>query len=165
MKIGKMKSENNESDRVVLDKELEDWDGESDYILNEPIITRPDRMILEKEQIEKDLREGQEDRVTLDVGGRHFATSRKTLLKDKESLLTFLLQDGKKHYFIDRDGAHFRYILNYLREDCKISLAILPRENRYLLELRNECVYYKLAGLERLVETRIAMYRNLGLAY
>ena len=28
------------------------------------------------------------------------------------------------------------------------------------------CVYYQLAGLERrLVQTRIAMYRNLGLAY
>ena len=91
--------ENNDSDRVMLDKELEDRDGESDYTISEPIITRPDRMILEKEQIEKELREGQEDRFTLDVGRRHFATSRKTLLKDKESLFNILLQDGKKTLF------------------------------------------------------------------
>ena len=82
LKIGKMKISGKIMGvtGVMLEKELEDRDGEngeSDYIINEPIITRPDRKILEKEQVEKDLREGQEDRITLDVGGRHFATSRR----------------------------------------------------------------------------------------
>ena len=87
--------ENNESYRIMLEKEQEDRDGEngeSDYTINEPIITRPDRMILEKEQIEKDLREGQEGRITSDVGGRHFATSQKMLLKAMDSLFNILLQ-------------------------------------------------------------------------
>ena len=130
-----------------------------------PCVTSIDRELEERERIEKEVKEQEEGRITLDVGGRHFAASRTTLLKDKSSIFHIMLEDGKKHYFIDRDGAHFRYILNYLRQGCLTSLAVLPRENRYLLELKNECVFYKVFGLEKLCEHRLALYRSLGLAF
>ena len=130
-----------------------------------PIVTRRDRILAEVNEDEQILENIQVDRITLDVGGRHFATSRKTLLKAEGSILKLLVQDGKQHYFIDRDGAHFRYILKFLREDCNLAMAVLPRENRYLMELRNECTFYKLDGLKWLVEARLATYKDLGLAF
>ena len=129
---------------------------------NDPIITRKD---LELERKQNDVGFTLEDRITLDVGGRHFATTRMTLMKDGNSKLYSLAKRGQKHYFIDRDGAHFRYILNFLREDCNISMDVLPRENRYLLELKYECIYYNLDGLRRLVEARLDTYASLGLAF
>ena len=132
---------------------------------NTPVVTRKDRELEIREENEQILKELQGDRITLDVGGRHFATSRRTLLKADGSILKVLAQDGKRHYFIDRDGAHFRYILNYLREDCNLSVAVLPHENRYLMELCNECTFYKLEGLKQLVESRLAIYKDLGLAF
>ena len=138
---------------------------ELEHEKNTPVVTRKDRELEIREENEQILKELQGDRITLDVGGRHFATSRRTLLKADGSILKVLAQDGKRHYFIDRDGAHFRYILNYLREDCNLSVAVLPRENRYLMELCNECTFYKLEGLKQLVESRLAIYKDLGLAF
>ena len=133
---------------------------EGDMVTSSPIITNIDMRIKERKEIE-DFRSKMEGRITLDVKGRHIATSRKTLLKDPNSIFPILLQDVRSHYFIDRDGAHFRYILNYLRQDCSLEMAILPRENGYLLELKNECVFYQPVGLQQLVETRLNLYRDM----
>ena len=64
-------------------------------------------------------------RIVLDVGGMHYSASRSTLTKYPESILgvmfsdrhdleTMQCKDGS--FFIDRDGTHFRHILNYLRD-------------------------------------------------
>ena len=61
--------------------------------------------------------------IKLNVGGQHFTTSLQTLTKDTGSMLHAMFsgrfdakpgEDGS--YFIDRDGTHFRYILNYLQQ-------------------------------------------------
>ena len=61
--------------------------------------------------------------VKLNVGGQHFVTSVQTLRKDPNSILAAMFsgkfdtkpsEDGS--FFIDRDGTHFRFILNYLRD-------------------------------------------------
>ena len=98
--------------------------------MNEPIMTRHDEMVTETERLESNLKSKQETRITLDIGGRHFATSRETLLTDKKSIFNILLAEEKQHYFIDRNGALFRYILNYLQEGCEMNITILPRKNR-----------------------------------
>ena len=62
--------------------------------------------------------------VRLSVGGVHFATSIDTLTRgDPDSMLAAMFsgrhnvqKDEDGRYFIDRDGTHFRYILNYLRD-------------------------------------------------
>ena len=150
---------------IITETENNSTDPDPENITFQPIVTVPDRLAEEREKLETDLKSKQSGRITLDVGGRHFATSKETLMKDKNSLFTILLEDQKNHYFIDRDGAHFRYVLNYLREDCTMDIAILPRETRYLKELRNECIYYKLMGLLEIVNARLDQYNSLGLAF
>ena len=102
----------------------------------------------------------QRERVLLNVGGFKFETSRHTLRKDPKSLLARLPPGNS--VFLDRDGSHFRLILNYLRDDCQMgSPAVLPRERKYLLELKTECKYYNVKGLERIVERRIKQIEGL----
>ena len=55
--------------------------------------------------------------------------------------------------FIDRDGTHFRYILNYLRDG--VSEGSLPDDPQILRELLNEAVYYQITGLVESLEERL----------
>uniref|UniRef100_A0A674NNL9 Potassium channel tetramerization domain containing 1 n=1 Tax=Takifugu rubripes TaxID=31033 RepID=A0A674NNL9_TAKRU len=68
--------------------------------------------------------------VHIDVGGQMYTSSLGTLTKYPESRISRLF-DGtepivldrlKQHYFIDRDGHMFRYILNFLRTSEEFSL-------------------------------------------
>ena len=93
----------------MMDEELNSIEkGEE----SEPIVTHKD---IEPEGIENEVQFTLANRITLDIGGRHIATTRGTLMDYGNSKLYMLTKEGKKHYFIDRDGAHFRYILNFLR--------------------------------------------------
>ena len=69
-----------------------------------------------------------ETRIKLDIGGHLYTTSTLTLTKDSQSMLAAMFsgrhsvkkeEDGS--YFIDRDGTHFRYILNYLRGNLSVN--------------------------------------------
>ncbi|KAL4231669.1 hypothetical protein ACF0H5_009248 [Mactra antiquata] len=95
----------------------------------------------------------QENKIKLDIGGQLFTTSLLTLTKDSNSMLAAMFsgrhrlrQENDGSYFIDRDGAHFRYILNYLRDGC-IKDGTMPRNNTLWGELLNEAEYYQLSGL------------------
>ncbi|XP_059914351.1 BTB/POZ domain-containing protein KCTD1-like isoform X2 [Gadus macrocephalus] len=74
--------------------------------------------------------------VHIDVGGHMYTSSLATLTKYPESRIgrlfdgtePIVLDSLKQHYFIDRDGHMFRYILNFLRtskllipDDFKVS--------------------------------------------
>ena len=101
------------------------------------------------------------NKVILNVGGARFETSRLTLRKDLESLLARLFTTESSvvpqgnSIFIDRDASHFKLILIYLRYDCQINQAILPRERKYLLKLKKECEYYRVKGLSKIVKKRL----------
>ena len=97
-------------------------------------------------------------RIKLDVGGHIFTTSQLTLTREADSMLAAMFsgrhglkkeEDGT--IFIDRDGTHFRYILNYLR-DGGLGTDALPRSKQMLRELRNEAVYFQLHGLVQHIE-------------
>ena len=109
----------------------------------------------------KILKEIQSDKVILNVGGARFETSRLTLRKDPESLLAKLFTTESSvaprgnSVFIDRDASHFKVILNYLCYDLDINAAILPRERKYLLELKKECEYYRVQGRQEIVKLRL----------
>ena len=88
--------------------------------------------------------------VKLNVGGQYFVTSVQTLRKDPNSMLaamfsgkfdTKISEDGS--FFIDRDGTHFRFILNYLRD----GELILRKRAKFLDELRKEAEFYQIQGI------------------
>ncbi|XP_068712945.1 BTB/POZ domain-containing protein KCTD14-like [Montipora foliosa] len=88
--------------------------------------------------------------VELNVGGQHFTTSLLTLTKDTGSMLHAMFsgkfdtkpaEDGS--YFIDRDGTHFRYILNYLRT----GRLHLPADELVQMELLEEAQFYQIRGI------------------
>ncbi|XP_078350460.1 BTB/POZ domain-containing adapter for CUL3-mediated RhoA degradation protein 3-like [Oculina patagonica] len=88
--------------------------------------------------------------VKLNVGGHHFTTSVQTLTKDPNSMLAAMFsgkfemrpsEDGS--FFIDRDGTHFRFILNYLRH----GELILPDSAAFLKELEAEAKFYQIQGI------------------
>ena len=88
--------------------------------------------------------------VKLNVGGQHFATSVQTLTKDPNSMLASMFsgrfdmkpsEDGS--FFIDRDGTHFRFILNFLRT----GKLTLPEGATFIKELEEEAEFYQIQGL------------------
>ena len=88
--------------------------------------------------------------VDLNVGGHHFSTSVQTLTKDPNSMLAAMFsgrfemkpsKDGS--FFIDRDGTHFRFILNYLRN----GKLTLPEGATFLKELEEEAEFYQIQGI------------------
>ena len=95
------------------------------------------------------VKEAASSRVLLNIGGQKFDTSRATLTTDPSSLFALVIQEeGSQEYlFFDRDPAHFRLILNFMRNGCTCDLRTLPHDARYLYELYYEAKYYRLKGL------------------
>ena len=88
--------------------------------------------------------------IELNVGGHRFTTSLRTLTKDTNSMLAAMFsgryeieryKDGA--FFINRDGTHFRFILNYLRN----GELILPDGATFLKELKVEAKFYLIQGI------------------
>ncbi|OWF49548.1 uncharacterized protein LOC110451738 [Mizuhopecten yessoensis] len=107
------------------------------------------------EELERitEMNEIQEGRIKLDIGGVQYTTSLATLKKDSGSMLAAMFSgrhqlrtEADGSYFIDRDGAHFRYILNYLR-DGGIKDGTLPSNENLWRELLTEAEYYQISGL------------------
>ncbi|XAR64860.1 hypothetical protein NMG60_11008740 [Bertholletia excelsa] len=90
--------------------------------------------------------------VRLNIGGKKFCTTIDTLTqRDPDSMLAAMFsgrhtacQDSEKGYvFVDRDGKHFRHILNWLRDGIVPTLE----DNEYA-ELLQEAEYYQLLRKE-----------------
>ena len=96
--------------------------------------------------------------IKLNVGGHVYSTSLSTLTRDKSSMLAVMFSGRHKlvlskdnTYFIDRDGTHFRYILNYLRGDLHVDT--FPDDLTILKEIQREADYYQLSGLFEMIES------------
>ena len=88
--------------------------------------------------------------IKLNVGDHYFTTTRQTLTKDPNSMLAAMFsgksdmkpaEDGA--FFIDRDGTHFRFILNYLRT----GKLTFPEGEKAFKELQEEAEYYQIKGI------------------
>ena len=89
-------------------------------------------------------------RVKVDVGGVKFTTSQTTLRAVPGSMLDAYFSgrhtnetDEDGYHFIDRDGTHFRHILNFLRDTTNFTLE-LPTDQ--MKELLVETEYYGLTS-------------------
>jgi len=91
--------------------------------------------------------------IKLNVGGHQFITSLATLCQYPDTMLGAMFSgrhtlspEADGSYFIDRDGTHFRHILNLLRSpETSKAVAELPLSVQE--ELKCECDYYGLFDL------------------
>ena len=115
-----------------------------------------DKLAAERSEVEaeKAAMEGVQkfvsSRVVLNVGGKRIETSRQTLCNAQDSMLAAMFSgrhaltpDEDGSFFIDRDGKHFRHIVNYLRNGT-IQVELGTGAAR---ELAIEAEYYGLRDL------------------
>jgi hypothetical protein len=104
--------------------------------------------------------------VKLNVGGQLFVTTRATLMSDPCSKLASAkfdpesLHPAKEHdggFFLDRDPITFRYVLNYLRNDCKL-VSDIPDD--LLKDVRADADYFGLHHLSALCDTQLQAAHN-----
>ena len=126
-----------------------------------------DQQVVQKLEVElfKKFQETQAERIIFEVGNTQWHTSKVTARADPNSLFAMLFRkgcpfrpstsNGRPTYFFDRDPAHFRFILNYLRNGAMVQEGTLPRERRYLSELLSEVRFYRLRGLEEAILARL----------
>ncbi len=88
--------------------------------------------------------------VKLNVGGRHFATTRTTLTSHPDSVLAKMFSDPNPamldeegRYFIDRDGEVFKVILEYLRSHHLVDFGVSKQR------IRLEAEFF---GLDNLIQ-------------
>jgi len=141
-------------EKLVEEKEdFEQWREEQAAILEN------ERKIFEQQKkVVAHIIQGQSGRVRVNVGGHFYDTSLTTLTKDSHSMLSAmfsgrygLIQDSDGSYFIDRDGTHFRYVLNYLRDNT----VILPPNYLLHMELLKEADFYQLDGLAEIIKQNL----------
>ena len=96
--------------------------------------------------------------ITLDVGGVSFTTTRCTLRNIESTYFTRRFggqyDEGPTlngQYFIDRDSAHFRYILQYLRD----GQVVFPEGMDNLKQLLIEAKFYGMDSMVQRIETKI----------
>jgi len=90
--------------------------------------------------------------VEINVGGKIFATTIQTMTNQGSLFTNFQAKcDSQGRVFVDRDGTHFRWILNYLRDG---TLITVPSRVCDRLELLQEARYYQLAGLVNVLEAQ-----------
>lgn len=93
--------------------------------------------------------------IDLNIGGTYYTTSRATLCSQDSMLRSMfhfpLVYDRQKRLFIDRDGQHFRYILNYLRDNY----IDIPPNPAVQNELLREAQYYCLDNLVQFLKIGI----------
>ncbi|KAE8627162.1 hypothetical protein XENTR_v10006890 [Xenopus tropicalis] len=99
--------------------------------------------------------------VTLNVGGMKFSTLSATLRRFPDSRLARMLDNADReiriingHYFIDRDGSLFSYILDYVRT----SQLSLPSGFSEFERLQREAEFYQLLSLADLL-SQDTLYR------
>ncbi|KAJ3038842.1 BTB/POZ domain-containing protein kctd8 [Rhizophlyctis rosea] len=86
------------------------------------------------------LRKQESHQVKLNIGGKRFTISRKTLLRQKDTLLHTLLTSHNPssttsdRIFIDRDGTYYDYIFNFLRDGDGAIFPTEPYKRQRLLK-------------------------------
>ena len=97
----------------------------------------------------------------LNIGGQCFHTSMVTLGAEPNSILGLLsvrncpMRPHRNCYYFDRDPAHFKFILNYLRNGAHLEMLTLPHEKWYLLELLTEARFFRVQGLVKIILDRL----------
>ena len=111
--------------------------------------------------------------VTVEVGGEKFRTELHTLAKCQGSVFPKLVESLSRrreeersrrdpYIFIDRDGKHFRFILNYLRQGKQVmKCSAMKNPDLFTLnEILYDVQFYKIRGLELLIRRKAVSLGN-----
>ncbi|KAL6902381.1 hypothetical protein ACP4OV_005257 [Aristida adscensionis] len=102
--------------------------------------------------------------VLLNIGGKKYATTVETLTQREPDSMLAAMFSGRHtlpHHpttgmvFVDRDGKHFRHVLNWLRDGAIPVLS--ESENQQLLR---EAEYYQLLGLADCINERLGWKKD-----
>ncbi|XP_068716281.1 uncharacterized protein [Montipora capricornis] len=154
------RSQKLESDREGFEQEMKIKRQEQEKVIEQQYKDLEEmRVKIENEKKRMhEVYEFQSSPVHLNIGGHRFTTSLQTLRRDQDSMLATmfsgrhkLLQEPDGSYFVDRDGTHFRHILNYLRDGFHAEM--FPQDELSLRQIVNEAQYYQLNGLIAGIET------------
>ena len=96
--------------------------------------------------------------ITLNVGGIKYQTTKLTLSTASTNNVLYKMFEGNfstkpskdGSHFIDRDGTHFRYILNFLRD----GYLNISYDRQIIKELLQEAKYYQIQPLIKELEIR-----------
>jgi len=103
--------------------------------------------------------------VLLNIGGKKYATTVETLTqREPESMLAAMFSGRHMlpHHpttgtvFVDRDGKHFRHVLNWLRDG-----AIPVMSESEYQQLLREAEYYQLLVKEKMAQFRLVFFKRL----
>jgi hypothetical protein len=147
------------SERKFKEKMNLEWAKLEQETQKQRRVIQEERLKLEEEkQYMQNMYDIQCSHIKLDVGGHVYSTSLSTLTRDKSSMLAVMFSGRHKlvlskenTYFIDRDGTHFRHILNYLRGD--LHSDTFPEDVTVLKEIQREADYFQLSGLYEMIES------------
>ncbi len=112
--------------------------------------------------------------IDLNVGGIHYLTSISTLTSFPESYFGVMFSGGHDlkamqckdgSYFIDRDGTHFRCILNYLRNGEEVVESFSRLSADVVSDLLCEAKFYQLDGLVKVLLREIDVITQDNLMY
>ncbi|XP_052096232.1 uncharacterized protein LOC127731248 [Mytilus californianus] len=160
--------QSDEKDKLLMKKERE-IKGREDELKQKLVQYKDglDSFMKEKCRLELEWKKVQEQniitdsQIILNIGGEKFTTSLTTLTNVQDSVFvhlfcgTYIAKPGKDgSYFFDRDGTHFRHILNYLRNGPK-AIASIPDEESVLEETLSDAKYYILPELEALIKQKL----------
>lgn len=103
--------------------------------------------------------QSQQEIVTLNVDGTLFQSIKTTLQAVLSSILAYIVSNckhrpsGKNYdFFLDRNPKHYGFILDYLRNNCKIIPSAFQRDVSTLKEIRNEPNFLDLEELSSTLE-------------
>ena len=94
------------------------------------------------------------DKVTLNIGGVVFNTSKHTLLSQNSAFFEQLLSNEEDIYFVDRDPGSFSILLNYMRQHA---LNFSTDDISHVDFLLCEAQFFQLKSLQsELMQRRLA---------
>ena len=164
-------------DFAEKEAEIEMKKKQAELEINMERSTHENRVRWEKERLREEKREieerrerseavfaGKEQLITIEVGGEKFKTDWKTLARHPDSIFPEMMRIAQEavpphksrcdNIFIDRDGKHFRFILNFMRqgEEVMRGTALRNADHYVLHEMLCEVRYYRLKHLELLLQ-------------
>ncbi|KAJ3312178.1 hypothetical protein HDV04_003311 [Boothiomyces sp. JEL0838] len=123
---------------------------------NAPGVGREERKMIAAESRVSAYINNDDCLVTFSVGGQTFTTQLQHLMSRKRTYLGRLVFNRKNNsaVFIDRDGTHFRHILNHLRGADSISHI---RDKTTLSELLEETKFYELDDMSEQIMQQLSL--------